>query len=83
MQLPTGRLREDAAVDCANTLAAWAELVPKAAAAAMFEAAVEAYKVALAQDEDALVRAIKRQTCKSNSAHATALAVVQGVEPRC
>ncbi len=56
MQEPSGSLRTDAAVNCGNTLCAWAEAAGPTTSLPLFERAVDAYRVALAQEEDALVR---------------------------
>ena len=48
-------MRADAAVNSANTMAAWAELLPPAEAVGMLNNAQQAYQAALTQEEDAAV----------------------------
>jgi hypothetical protein len=51
-----GGLRPDAGVNAANALCSWAELVQAPQRAELLQQAVELYRAALAQEEDAAVR---------------------------
>lgn len=61
-------VRVDAAVNCGNTLASWAELTDSSTGIQLLTTANEAYRGALQQEEDAIVSPQAMLLCLINQA---------------